>query len=200
MRTVFETSWRLPDPAEQGALAALSVFGGGCTLGAALEVAGTTPEVLVRLVDHSMIHLTPAGRYVLHPLIQQLAAAHLKDSRIRERHARHFADLLDQHATALQDGSNAEVTRVLPGDCPPELHGLLFREVVLPVLTGTDGSDPMSVKWRTELANTPRVVAFVDGLGGVQLTVLLSRFSVTLSAVTLMQGPFPEHEQLAASV
>ncbi|MFI7703038.1 ATP-binding protein [Nonomuraea sp. NPDC049480] len=113
MRTVFETSWHLLDPAAQEALAALSVFGGGCTLGAALEVAGTTPDVLVRLVDHSMIHLTPSGRYALHPLIQQLAATHLKDPRVHQRHARHFARLLDEHATALQDGSDTEVTRVL---------------------------------------------------------------------------------------
>ncbi|MGJ6965626.1 ATP-binding protein [Streptosporangium sp. G11] len=113
MRTVFETSWRLLDPARRAALAALSVFGGGCTLRAALEVAGTSPEVLVHLVDHSMLQLTPSGRYTLHPLIQQLAAAHLEDPGVRERHARHYARLLDRHATALQDGSDAEVVRVL---------------------------------------------------------------------------------------
>ncbi|WP_329430435.1 hypothetical protein OG339_20740 [Streptosporangium sp. NBC_01495] len=113
MRTVFDTSWRLLDPARRAALAALSVFGGGCTLRAALEVAGTSPEVLVHLVDHSVLRLTPSGRYTLHPLIQQLAAAHLEDPGVRERHARHYAGLLDRHATALQDGSDAEVVRVL---------------------------------------------------------------------------------------
>ncbi|WP_214325713.1 ATP-binding protein [Nonomuraea sediminis] len=116
MRTVFETSWRLLDPDAQQALAALSAFGGGCTLAAALEVARTTPRVLVRLVDHCMIQLAPSGRYVLHPLIQQYAAEHL-DARerraVRERHAACFAGLLDRHATALQDASDAEVTRVL---------------------------------------------------------------------------------------
>ncbi|MFI6456293.1 ATP-binding protein [Streptosporangium amethystogenes] len=113
MRTVFETSWRLLAPARRAALAALSVFGGGCTLRAALEVAGTSPEVLVHLVDHSMLQLTPSGRYALHPLIQRLAAAHLEDPGVRERHARHYARLLDRHAIALQDGSDAEVVRVL---------------------------------------------------------------------------------------
>ncbi|WP_246149526.1 ATP-binding protein, partial [Nonomuraea turkmeniaca] len=116
MRTVFETSWRLLDPAGRAALAALSVFSGGCTLRAALEVARTTPHVLVRLVDHSMIQLTPSGRYVLHPLIQQFAAGHLAPGErraARERLAAHFAHLLDRHAAALQDASDAEVTRVL---------------------------------------------------------------------------------------
>ncbi|MEV6030686.1 BTAD domain-containing putative transcriptional regulator [Nonomuraea sp. NPDC052116] len=116
MRTVFETSWRLLDPAGRAALAALSVFSGGCTLRAALEVAGTTPRVLVHLVDHSMIQLTPSGRYVLHPVIRQFAAGHLNPRErraVRERHAAHFARLLDRHAAALQDASDAEVTRVL---------------------------------------------------------------------------------------
>ncbi|MET9251436.1 BTAD domain-containing putative transcriptional regulator [Nonomuraea sp. NPDC003709] len=116
MRTVFETSWRLLDPAGRAALAALSVFSGGCTLRAALEVAGTTPRVLVHLVDHSMIQLTPSGRYVLHPVIRQFAAGHLNPRErraVRERHAAHFTRLLDRHAAALQDASDAEVTRVL---------------------------------------------------------------------------------------
>ncbi|MFF3444238.1 ATP-binding protein [Streptosporangium sp. NPDC002721] len=113
MRTVFETSWRLLDPARRAALAALSVFGGGCTLRAALEVAGVGPEVLVDLVDHSVLQLTSSGRYTLHPVIQHLAAAHVEDPGVGERHARHYARLLEGHAGALQDGSDDEVVRVL---------------------------------------------------------------------------------------
>ncbi|MFB4268957.1 BTAD domain-containing putative transcriptional regulator [Nonomuraea sp. GTA35] len=116
MRTVFETSWRLLDEPGRRTLAALSVFGGGCTLDAALEVARTSPDVLVRLVDHSMIQLTPSGRYAIHPLIQQYAATHLTPEErrtVRERHADHFGRLLERHAAALQDASDAEVTRVL---------------------------------------------------------------------------------------
>ncbi|MFC7102839.1 ATP-binding protein [Nonomuraea rubra] len=73
MRTVFETSWRLLDEAGRRALAALSVFGGGCTLDAALEVARTSPDVLVRLVDHSMIQLTlrPVRRPPPHPAVRR---------------------------------------------------------------------------------------------------------------------------------
>ncbi|MFF0864786.1 ATP-binding protein [Nonomuraea sp. NPDC003560] len=121
MRTVFETSWSLLGPPERAALAALSVFGGGCTLPHALEVAGTTPRVLVRLVDQSMLHLTPAGRYAVHPLVQQFAAARLAEDpatrdAVRRRHAACFARLLDRHATALQDASDTEAVRVLGAD------------------------------------------------------------------------------------
>ncbi|TDE26912.1 hypothetical protein E1295_43570 [Nonomuraea mesophila] len=125
MRTVFETSWHLLDAEGRQALAALSTFRNGCTLGSALEVARTTSQVLVQLVDHSMLSLAPSGRYVLHPLIQQFAASHLEEdpetcTAVRRRHAAHFARLLDEHATALQDASDTEVTRVLG----PELDNI----------------------------------------------------------------------------
>ncbi|MGW4793824.1 hypothetical protein ACWEPC_15620, partial [Nonomuraea sp. NPDC004297] len=116
MRTVFETSWQLLDRAGQETLAALSVFGGGCTLDAAVEVAGTGPDVLVRLVDHSMVQLTPAGRYAVHPLIQQYAAARLSPSErraVRRRHSDHFGRLLERHAAALLDTSDTGVVHVL---------------------------------------------------------------------------------------
>ncbi|MEU8321589.1 BTAD domain-containing putative transcriptional regulator [Nonomuraea sp. NPDC048881] len=121
MRTVFETSWSLLGPPERAALAALSVFGGGCTLPHALEVADTTARVLVRLVDQSMLHLTPAGRYAVHPLVQQFAAARLAEDpatrdAVRRRHAVCFARLLDRHAAALQDASDTEAVRVLGAD------------------------------------------------------------------------------------
>ncbi|MEV4803907.1 BTAD domain-containing putative transcriptional regulator [Nonomuraea sp. NPDC049421] len=123
MRTVFETSWRLLDQEGQAALAALSVFGGGCTLEAAVEVATTTPDVLVRLVDHSMLQLTPSGRYAVHPLIRQYAAAHLTPAErraARRRHAAYFGRLLETHATALQDAADTEGTRLLA----PELDNV----------------------------------------------------------------------------
>ncbi|MEV4565347.1 BTAD domain-containing putative transcriptional regulator [Nonomuraea sp. NPDC049419] len=123
MRTVFETSWRLLDREGRAALAALSVFGGGCTLEAAVEVATTTPDVLVRLVDHSMLQLTPSGRYAVHPLIRQYAASHLTPAErraARRRHAACFGRLLEAHATALQDAAHTEVTRLLA----PELDNV----------------------------------------------------------------------------
>ncbi|MFI6924801.1 AfsR/SARP family transcriptional regulator [Nonomuraea spiralis] len=121
MGTVFETSWSLLGPPERAALAALSVFGGGCTLAHALEVTSTTPQVLVRLVDHSMLHLTPSGRYAVHPLVQQFAAARLAEDpaaqeAARSRHAACFARLLDRHATALQDAADTEAPQVLGAD------------------------------------------------------------------------------------
>ncbi|NUP78056.1 MAG: hypothetical protein HOV96_10985, partial [Nonomuraea sp.] len=118
MRTVFETSWSLLGAPEREALAALSVFGGGCTLAQALEVTGTTPQALVGLVDQSMLHLTPSSRYEVHPLIRQYAAAHLAEDpaareAVRRRHAACFARLLDRHAPALQDASDDEAPNVL---------------------------------------------------------------------------------------
>ncbi|GAA4069153.1 ATP-binding protein [Nonomuraea soli] len=114
LRTVFEASWRLLDPPAQQALAALSVFRGGFTLDAALEVARTSWRVLMRLVDHCMIHLDPAGRYHLHPIIQQYAGSHLSYRARPEvvgRHTACFSRLL--HGHAVENGLDTAAARVL---------------------------------------------------------------------------------------
>ncbi|MFI6483224.1 ATP-binding protein [Nonomuraea sp. NPDC050663] len=114
LRAVFEASWRLLDPPAQQALAALSVFRGGFTLDAALEVAPTSWRVLVRLADHCMIHLDPAGRYHLHPIIQQYAGSHLPyraEPEVVGRHTAYFARLLRGHA--VEDGLDGAAARIL---------------------------------------------------------------------------------------
>ncbi|GIH24572.1 hypothetical protein Aph01nite_28820 [Acrocarpospora phusangensis] len=117
MRRVFETSWTLLTPEGRRMLAALSVFAGGFTLEAALDVAEATPEVLVHLVDHSMITFQPPGRYLMHPLIQRFAAEHLvAEEPVRLRHARHFARLLDTHAHGIRDAADTQAPRLLGAD------------------------------------------------------------------------------------
>ncbi|WP_198168036.1 ATP-binding protein [Herbidospora yilanensis] len=107
MRRVFETSWTLLTEEGRRVLPILSAFGGGFTLEAALDVAETTPEVLVHLVDHSMITFQPPGRYLMHPLIQAFAAQHLTaEQPVRQRHAGYFAALLDAHARGIRDATD----------------------------------------------------------------------------------------------
>nr|WP_169806366.1 BTAD domain-containing putative transcriptional regulator [Herbidospora sakaeratensis] len=114
MRRVFETSWTLLTEEARRVLPILSVFGGGFTLEAALDVAETTPEVLVHLVDHSMITFQPPARYLIHPLIQAFAAQHLKaEPPARLRHAHHFTTLLDAHAQGLHDATDEQTPLLL---------------------------------------------------------------------------------------
>lgn len=76
LAAVFERSWTLLSPEEQGALAQLSGFSGPFSLpGAyALEV---SKVALLRLCDQSLVQRTTETTYELHPLIRQFAAQKL---------------------------------------------------------------------------------------------------------------------------
>ena len=74
---LFEYSWRLLSPAQQTILARLSAFRGGFDRAAASAVAGSTLSDLSVLLAHSLIQRVVAGRYDLHPLVQEFAAGKL---------------------------------------------------------------------------------------------------------------------------
>jgi DNA-binding SARP family transcriptional activator/predicted ATPase len=77
LRAVFETSWASLTAAERAAMRQISVFRDGFDRAAAAEVAGATESVLAALVDKSLLHLAPSGRYEVHELLRQYAAAKL---------------------------------------------------------------------------------------------------------------------------
>ena len=92
MRAVLERSWQLLAPSERDALAGLSVFHGGFTRRAAMEVASVPLPLLSSLVDKSLLKVDDGGRFGLHPLVQAEAAT-------RARADTHkFAELLARHA------------------------------------------------------------------------------------------------------
>jgi tetratricopeptide (TPR) repeat protein len=78
---------------ERAALAALSVFHGGCTREAAEVVAGADVRMLSHLLRKSLIQREPGDRYTMHPLLGEYAARQLEqDPEQRERaHDRHCA-------------------------------------------------------------------------------------------------------------
>ncbi|MFB8353427.1 BTAD domain-containing putative transcriptional regulator [Streptomyces niveus] len=108
LRAVVDWSWDLLDPAERTALAALSVFAGGCDLAAAEAVCGPDAlELLGSLVDKSLVIATPAPagemRYRLLETVLEYAGERLDDSGERpaaeRRHLVHFRELA-RHADA----------------------------------------------------------------------------------------------------
>lgn len=95
MRATFEQSWRLLVPAEQRALAELSVMVGAFSRVAAKDVANAPLPLLAALVDKSLVQVEAHGRFALHPLIQQFAAEKLaleagRTDAARDRHAESF--------------------------------------------------------------------------------------------------------------
>jgi tetratricopeptide (TPR) repeat protein len=76
MRVIFDYTWASLSGEEQRTLAQLAHFRGGFTLAAAVEVAATSPLVLLGLVDKSLLQYDERnGRYQLHELLRQFALA-----------------------------------------------------------------------------------------------------------------------------
>jgi tetratricopeptide (TPR) repeat protein len=80
MRAVFDHSWRLLSTREREILARLSVFRGGFTREAGQDVAGASLRDLMSLVNRSLLHRAPTGRYEIHELLRQYATEKLKES------------------------------------------------------------------------------------------------------------------------
>lgn len=124
VRATFEQSWRLLSPQEQRALAALSVMVGAFTLAAARAIAAAPLPLLASLLDKSLLQTDGAGRFSLHPLIQQFAAEKLAldagaASATRATHCRHF----DQWLRRVADVPRAEEPRAMI-EIEPELENL----------------------------------------------------------------------------
>jgi tetratricopeptide (TPR) repeat protein len=107
MRAVFEYSWDMLEPREAGCFSALSVFRGGFRREAAQEVAGANLLCLASLVDKSLVHRHPDGRYEAHGLVRQYAAERLatdagRMERVRAAHCACFAAFLERREALLE--------------------------------------------------------------------------------------------------
>ena len=96
LRVVFERSWALLSSQEQTTLKNLSVFRGGFTRAAAVEVAGASLATLASLVDKSLLKPLASGRYERHPLLYQYTREKLEADRanLKDMQERHFSYFL----------------------------------------------------------------------------------------------------------
>jgi predicted ATPase/DNA-binding SARP family transcriptional activator len=105
--TSLDYSWDLLTSTEQELLARLSLFHGGFTAEAAVQVAGADPAQLGRLLDSSLLRKEGAVRYTLHQLVQQYAAEKLAERpQVQQetivRHAAYYADMAAQLVRELE--------------------------------------------------------------------------------------------------
>ncbi len=78
IQAVFESTWQRLTPGEQHTFIRFAVFRGGCTRQAAQAIAGATPHSLMQLINKSLIWRdNESGRYEIHELLRQYAAAKL---------------------------------------------------------------------------------------------------------------------------
>ena len=109
MRATLDWSYGLLDEAHRAAFAELSVFAGGCTVEAAVDVTSATLDALEGLVDHSVLRrrAAPDGTTRLSMLepVREYAAERLADradgAAVAERHSRWFLDLAESVAPQL---------------------------------------------------------------------------------------------------
>jgi predicted ATPase/DNA-binding NarL/FixJ family response regulator len=99
MYAVFEPCWNRLTQAQREVFIRLAVFRGGFEREAAEQVAGASPSMLAALVDKSMLRVTQTGRYEMHELVRQYAAARLEEvtgesDRVRHRHCDYYARFL----------------------------------------------------------------------------------------------------------
>jgi len=139
LRATIEWSYDLLDAAEQRALAALSVFAGGCTLEAAEDVSRVDVDTLESLIDKSLLRRreTPfAPRYWMLESIREFAAERLEEkwdaAAIRARHAARMADLADE----LWDARHDEELRSLAE--PLDLEQGNLRVAIAHAMAGRD--------------------------------------------------------------
>jgi DNA-binding SARP family transcriptional activator/predicted ATPase len=114
VRAVFEASWASLTPAERATMRQLSVFRGGFDRAAAAEVAAATDSVLTALVEKSLLHLAPSGRYEVHELLRQYAATELA-AEPREveatgaRHGRYYTAFLARREQPMKGPRQQEI-------------------------------------------------------------------------------------------
>jgi predicted ATPase/DNA-binding CsgD family transcriptional regulator len=121
MRAVFDSTWARLSQREQELFAALSVFRGGFTLQAAVEVAGATPRELRRLLERSLLARGEGGRFEVHELLRQFVAEQLANSPTREeavcdRHSAYYLAFLRDREPELKGAGAEAALRALAAD------------------------------------------------------------------------------------
>jgi predicted ATPase len=99
LRATIEWSHELLSEEEQRLFARLAVFAGGFDLAAAEEVCGAELDELQSLIDKSLVRRWGSGRLgmleTIHELASERFAASPEHTRLRRRHAEHYAALAE---------------------------------------------------------------------------------------------------------
>jgi predicted ATPase/DNA-binding SARP family transcriptional activator len=100
VRAAFEYSWQKLSSNEQRVLMRMTVFTGGFTRQAALEVCSADLPALRMLIDKSLISVSGISRYDIHPVISLFASEKLAETgeteKIRAFHSQYYLKLLHQ--------------------------------------------------------------------------------------------------------
>ncbi len=121
MRAIFEQTWRTLAPREQAVLPRLALFRGGFTLEAALATAEATPDLLLTLIDKSLLRYDAThNRYTVHELLRQFAAAHapvrLEETATFACYSEYYLRLVTQQGARLQTTQAQDALAIIKAD------------------------------------------------------------------------------------
>jgi predicted ATPase/class 3 adenylate cyclase len=121
IQAVFEQSWKLLNREEQSIFKRLSIFRGGFDREAAEEIAVASLRVLAALVDKSLLHREPNGRYQIHELLRQYASDKLEESpegadHVRNLHCAYYSDYLYKRYPDMVGGRQQEAVQEIAED------------------------------------------------------------------------------------
>jgi len=122
IRAVFDYSWTLLSETEQETFTALSVFRGGFTREAAQSVANASLRGIANLASKSLLTSDPAtGRYAVHELLRQYAAAELESDEqrcgeVQAAHAEFFANVMEEALALLWVSDQARMASMVEVD------------------------------------------------------------------------------------
>ena len=121
MRAVIESTWHLLSEAERQALKRLSIFQEGFQREAALQVAGATLQLLLGLLNKSLLRRDASGRYDMHELIRQFATEKLDETlqekkEVEWRHSLYYAEFMARRDELMRSPRQLEVFREIETD------------------------------------------------------------------------------------
>lgn len=122
IRAVFDHSWKLLSDEERRVMGQLSVFRGGFTVEAALQVTKSSVHLLVELIKKSLlIHESDLGRYGLHELLRQyaeekLGSDPLANAQAKQAHANYYAAMMQRCWTHLRNANQRVALEELEQD------------------------------------------------------------------------------------
>ena len=114
IRAILESSWHKLTPIEQETCAQLSLLPSSFSRAAARAIAQTNVRVMQQLQHKSLLQLTEAKRYTIHPLVRQFAREKLRESNqttpTQKRTLHYYQQFVASNQQALKQG---DVTHAL---------------------------------------------------------------------------------------
>lgn len=113
MQAVFAQTWEHLTENERTRFKRLAVFRGGFQREAAETITGASLSLLSSLLDKSLIRREENGRFRIHELLRQFAAAKLEPSEmesLKEAHCRYYCDFLAERKLGTVEHSQVETT------------------------------------------------------------------------------------------